>query len=178
MVETQGGYVNNRVLKIQVGFLLSEGVGQSREYEFEVPRLRVSDDLMLNYLRGKLRMTRNSRGILVQGVLHTALEGECVRCLDETHVQLEVPIEELYVYPPRPDAEFTLSDDGIMDLAPLVREEIIIDTPMGILCKPDCAGLCPNCGENLNNGTCGCEREETDPRLAALKELRNTLPKN
>jgi uncharacterized protein len=178
VVETQGGYVNNRVLRIQVGFLLNEGVGQSREYEFEVPRLRVAEDLMLNFLRGKLRMTRNSRGILVQGTLHTALEGECVRCLDETLVKLDVPIEELYVYPPQPDAEFNLSDDGIMDLAPLVREEIIIDTPMGILCKPDCSGLCPNCGENLNNGPCGCEREETDPRLAALKALRDTLPKN
>ncbi len=178
MNDTHNGYVNNRVLKLQVGFLLSEGVGQSRETEFDVPRLRVADDLTLDYLRGTLRLSRTSRGILVQGTLDTAIEGECSRCLDHASVQLEVPIEELYVYPPRPEADFTVADDGILDLTPLLREEIILDTPMGVLCRPDCAGLCPTCGKNLNEGPCDCDRDEIDPRLAALKALKDdTLKK-
>jgi uncharacterized protein len=176
--ETRSRYVNNRVLKLQVGFLLSESVGQSRETEFDVPNLRISDDLMLDNLRGVLRLSRTSRGILVQGTLHAAFKGECGRCLDKTFIELDVPVEELFVYPPRPEAEFSLSDDGILDLAPLLREEIILDTPIGVLCRPDCAGLCPTCGKNLNEGPCDCDRDEVDPRLAALKGLKDDILKD
>ena len=176
MSNAQTGYINNRILKIQVGFLLSEGAGQSRDFEFDVPqKLRVSDDLTLDYLRSNLHLSRTSRGILVQGVVETRFSGECARCLDDMLVSLEVPIEELFVYPPDPNEEFTVSDDGILDIAPLLREEIVTNTPIGILCKADCAGLCPTCGQNLNDGPCDCEREDIDPRLAALKTLKDSL---
>ncbi len=177
MNEPHNGYINKRVLKIQVGFLLNEGVGQSRDMEFDVPRLRVADDLTLHYLRGSLRLMHNSRGILVQGTLHTSIQGECARCLSDISVELDVPIEELFVYPPQPDAEFCVADSGVLDLGPLLREETILDTPIGALCKSDCAGLCPNCGKNLNEGPCDCERNEIDPRLAALKALQEEMQK-
>jgi uncharacterized protein len=175
--DTRKGYVSNRVLKIQVGFLLNEGVGQSRDTEFDVPRMRVSNDLMLDYLRGVLHLSRTSRGILVQGTLKTSIKGECVRCLSDTSVNLDIPIEELFVYPPEAYAEFTVADDGILDLASLLRAEIILDTPIGVLCRPDCAGLCPDCGSNLNQGPCECEREDADPRFAALERLKDELLK-
>jgi uncharacterized protein len=172
----QTGFINNRILKIQVGFLLSEGAGQSRDFEFDVPQaLRVADDMMLDYLHGTLHLSRTSRGILVQGTLDTRFDSECARCLDNTLVSLQVPIEELFVYPSEPDAELVVPEDGNLDLAPLLREEIITNTPIGILCKSDCAGLCPNCGQNLNDGPCGCESEDIDPRLAALKALKDHL---
>ncbi len=177
MSDTTQGYVSNRILKVQVGFLLNEGAGYSRDTEFEVPRLRVSDDLMLDYLRGKIRMSRTSRGILVQGELDTSIQAECSRCLSDTSVQITVPIEELFVYPPEPDAESTVADDGILDIAPLLREEIILKTPIGVLCKPDCLGLCVHCGKNLNEGPCNCETEAIDPRMAALKALKDELSK-
>jgi uncharacterized protein len=176
--DSRGGYVSNRVVKLQVGFLLSEGVGQSRETEFDVPNLRIADDLMLDYLRGILRLSRTSRGILVQGTLQVAMQDECGRCLDKAPVQLEVPVEELFVYPPSPEADYSLADDGILDLAPLLREEIIIDTPIGVLCRPNCAGLCPTCGKNLNEGPCDCDRDEVDPRLAVLKALKDEISKD
>lgn len=176
MSNVQTGFVNNRILKIQVGFLLSEGVGQSRDFEFDVTQpLRVADDLTLDYLSSTLHLSRTSRGILVQGALETQFAGACTRCLENTLVSLEVPIEELYVYPPEPSAEFTVSDDGFLDIAPLLREEIVTNTPIGILCKADCAGLCPTCGQNLNDGTCECEQDNIDPRLAALKTLKDSL---
>jgi uncharacterized protein len=176
-MDTHKGYISNRVLKIQVGFLLSDTAGKSRDTEFDVPTLRVSDDLTLDFLRGKLHLSRTSRGILVQGTLHSQIGGECVRCLNEATVPLDVHIEELFVYPPEPDAEFTVSDDGILDLAPLIREETILDMPIGILCRPECAGLCPTCGKNLNDGPCDCEREDIDPRLSALKALKESMQK-
>ena len=124
MTDTRIGsssYISNRVLKIQVGFLISEGPGVSRDMEFDVPTLRVADDVTLDYLRGNLRLTRTSRGILLQGRLHASVAGECARCLTDTSVELEFPIEDIYVYPPEPSAEFTVADDGILDLTPLVR---------------------------------------------------------
>jgi uncharacterized protein len=171
----QSGYVANRVLKLQVGFLLNEGAGQSRDFEFDVPRIMVSDDLTLDYLRGKLHLSRTSRGILVQGTLHTELEAECNRCLEPIHVALEMPVEELFVYPPEPGDDYVLFDDGILDLAPIVRQEVVLNTPIGALCRENCAGLCPECGANLNDGACGCEDAHIDPRLAALKELKNRM---
>src|SRR5205823_6296594 len=124
-----------------------------------------------------LRLSRTSRGILVQGSLETAIEGECSRCLSHTSEKLEAPIEELFVYPPSPDADFVVADDGILDLTPLLREEIILDTPMGVLCRPNCAGLCPTCGKNLNEGLCDCDSDEIDPRFAALKALKDDIAK-
>ncbi len=178
MTETQNGYVSNRILKIQVGFLLNEGPGQSRDYEFDVPStLRVAEDLTLDYLFGSLHLSRTSRGILVQGTLDTRIDTECTRCLEKTAVEIKVPIEELFVNPPEPGEEWNLGEDGILDLVPLVREEIILDTPIGALCRPDCAGICPTCGKNLNDGPCGCEPDNIDPRFSALKKLKDDLLK-
>lgn len=175
MSATQNGYVHSRILKFQMGYLLNEGKGHSSETALDVPRLKVAEDLIINHLSGSLRFNRVTRGILVQGQLSTSLYAECNRCLDEALVTLDVLIEELFVYPPEPGAEFSVGEDGILDLAPLLREEIILDTPIGILCKPDCAGLCPNCGHNLNDGPCDCSREDTNPQFAALKALKDRL---
>jgi uncharacterized protein len=171
-VKTQAaGYVSNRVLKLNVGFLLTAGSGVHHDTEFDVPRLRVSDDLDLSYVRGPLRLTRSKEGVLVQGKLHVGVNGECARCVDDLERHLEIVIEELYAYPPRPDSEFNLVDDGILDLAPLLREEALIALTVVELCRPDCKGLCPTCGTNWNDATCSCDDEVIDPRMAKLKEL-------
>jgi uncharacterized protein len=171
-------YVNNRVLKIQVGFLLNENVGNSRDTEFDIPHLLVDNDMLLDHMRGTLHFSRNSRGVLVQGTLEAKVSGECSRCLQgDVPLTLTLPIEELYVYPEDPDADFSVPESGLLDLAPLIREEVIVQTPITVLCRPDCAGLCPECGANLNDGPCDCDKDNIDPRLAALKQLRDDLNK-
>jgi uncharacterized protein len=164
-------FVNPRVLKINVGFLLAEGVGYTRVIELDLPRVRVDEDLDLDYLRGNLRLSRNSRGILLQGVLETSVVNECSRCLTPTLVPVDVELEELFAFPPTPEQAYSVEETGILDLAPLLREEAILAMPMGILCRPDCAGLCPECGQNLNEGTCDCEQDDIDPRLEVLRRL-------
>jgi uncharacterized protein len=63
--------------------------------------------------------------------------------------------------------------DGIVvDLAPFFQEEIALQVPVQILCRPDCRGLCSHCGVNLNEKQCGCVQETGDPRLAVLKGLK------
>ena len=169
---THNHYVNNRILKINVGFLLNESVGQSRDTELDIPNtLKVADDLTIDWLRGVLHLSRNSRGILVQGQLATQFPGECARCLEETSVPVDLELEELYVYPAEPGAAFVVTEDGNLDLAPLIREEAIVSVPQTALCRPNCAGLCPTCGANLNDGPCDCNQDVIDPRFAALQKL-------
>jgi uncharacterized protein len=164
-------YVSNRVLKINVGFLLSDGPGHSRDMSFDIPTVRVSDDVMLRYLKGDLRISRTKEGLLLQGTFVGGIEDECYRCLDTVQRALEFDIEELVAYPTPVGTEFSVSDDGILDLAPLVRAEVLIEAARGVVCRPECKGLCPECGTNLNHETCHCHDDEIDPRMAKLKQL-------
>jgi uncharacterized protein len=61
--------------------------------------------------------------------------------------------------------------DGRIDVAPLVAEALALGLPMKPLCGPDCRGLCPTCGKNLNEGPCACREEAPDPRLAGLRSV-------
>ncbi len=170
-------YVNRRVLKINVGFLLAEGVGYFRDMVIELPRVQLDDDLTLDFLRGNLRLSRNSRGVLVQGQLETHVLSECTRCLRPIFVPVKLEIEELFAFPPSALVAFSVAETGILDLAPLIREEAILGVPMVALCRPDCAGLCPQCGHDLNEGPCECVQERIDPRLEILRaHLRSGRP--
>jgi len=164
------GYVSNRVLKLNVGFLLGIGAGNQHVTEFDVPPVRVSEDVDLAYLRGELRLSRTKEGVLAQGELHLGIESECYRCLTPLNRDVIIEVEELYSTQPN-GAEFNIEDDGVLDLAPLLRAEAIIADERGVLCREDCQGLCATCGANLNDGDCGCDDEAIDPRLAALKQL-------
>lgn len=172
-MKTSSNYVSNRVLKLNVGFLLNDGPGHSHETTFDVPAVRVADDLTLNYLRGPLRLSRTKEGVLVQGQLQVGLETECSRCLDPVKGDFVVEVEELYSYPPSASLEFSIGDDAILDLAPLLRDEALILESHSKLCRPDCKGLCIDCGANLNYESCECGLDNIDPRLAQLKELLN-----
>ena len=63
-------------------------------------------------------------------------------------------------------------ENETIDLGQLMREQFYLALPMKPLCREDCQGLCPQCGTNLNRGTCTCRDNWIDPRLAALKEIR------
>jgi uncharacterized protein len=169
--QSNSGYVSNRVLKINVGFLLSGGPGHSHTTTFDVPTVKIADDLTVDYIRGPIRLSRTAEGILVQGQLQLGIAGECYRCLDTVTQDVTLNIEELFAYPSPTVAEFSLHDDGILDLAPLLRAEVLIVNSRRFLCRPDCKGLCPECGVNWNQTTCTCAEEAIDLRLAGFKKF-------
>ena len=172
-MKTSSNYVSNRVLKLNVGFLLSDGPGHNHVSTFDVPKVRVADDLDLEFLRGPIRLSRTKEGILVQGDLEIGLETECYRCVDPVKNAFTITIEELYSYPASSSSEFSIGDDAVLDLAPLLRDEALILASHGGLCRPDCKGLCIDCGANLNYESCTCADDKIDPRFAQLKELLN-----
>jgi uncharacterized protein len=76
--------------------------------------------------------------------------------------------------PPDDPGSFTIDEHHILDLTEAIRQYIVTAMPMKSLCREDCAGLCPTCGKDLNQGKCGCKQEELDPRWAELLKLKNS----
>lgn len=160
-------------LRFNFGFLLESDLGTSREIELNYPEVRVGRDVELRPLQGVFQATHTSKGIYLQGKLNTTIKTECTRCLDKVRLPVTVELDDLFYYPPSaaPEGEFFMGEDGFIDLSPLLRELSLLEVPMQVLCRPDCQGICSECGQNLNEGLCACDREKIDPRLAALKAL-------
>lgn len=160
-------------LRFNVGFLLEAVNGTSRTMELNYPTVKVGEDVTLSPLQGTFSMTRVSEGIYIKGTLHSTVTAECVRCLEDALIPIAIELDDIFYFPPymAPEGEYTVGENGFINLAPLVREMALLDVPMQPLCKPDCLGLCPQCGQNLNEGACACEEDDIDPRLAALRQL-------
>lgn len=164
---------SSRALRVNVGFLLKETAGYSRDILYEADRLSL-DDLTVHDLSGNVRYTRTPEGLLGQGRIRAHLEGECVRCLTTTTLPVVAEVQDLWYFPPEKapeDAEWVIGEDANLDLAPLVREDFLLGIPIQVLCREDCRGLCPTCGRDLNAGPCDCPVDTIDPRLAGLSDL-------
>jgi uncharacterized protein len=109
--------------------------------------------------------------VLVTGTVTAPWEGECRRCLGTARGTLAVGVRELYEDQADGLETYPLHGDQL-DLAPLVRDAVLLELPQVPLCAEACLGLCPNCGANRNDGSCSCETDTTDPRWAALDVLR------
>jgi uncharacterized protein len=160
-------------LRLNVGFIVNQNVGYSRSFPVEVPRIHIEPDLDLGELSGVIRVTRTPQGLLVQVKLQARILSECVRCLQDFTQNLQVDFTDLYAFNRRSmaDADLLLPEDMHIVLDPLVREYMLLDVPIGPLCRPDCKGLCPICGENLNEVACDHTQDSGDPRLSVLKSL-------
>lgn len=166
--------LNNRhPLRLNVGFLLHEHVGYSRTFDFDLPAVQVSDDLDVSHVHGTLRLTRTAQGLYGQGRLQATTPLSCVRCLASFDQAIDAELNDLFAYPPSSasDPLLAVPETAILDLRPLLREYFLLDVPLQPLCREDCKGLCPECGNNLNEASCSHPSAEIDPRLAGLAGL-------
>jgi uncharacterized protein len=120
-----------------------------------------------------LRLESVVEGVLVSGTATVEVRGECVRCLGDVTDELEVAIQELYVYPGvEPDDDLASRLEGdLIDLEPLLRDEVVLDLPFRPLCRDDCSGLCVECGANLNDDPDHRHGARLDSRWDALRGL-------
>ncbi len=124
--------------------------------------------------------------IKIDGVVRAEAVEECSRCLETFIREVEAEVH-LYAVPagrvsgagrseedeePEPGDGYLAHDGRELDLSEEVRSAILLATPMKPLCKPDCKGLCPECGGNLNQNQCSCGARKVDPRWSALDKLR------
>jgi uncharacterized protein len=160
-------------LRINVGFIVHQTIGYSRDFPIEVEKIHLPPDLDLADLSGRARVTRTPQGLLVQVKMHATVLSECVRCLTGFQQSLNIDFAELYAFNLRSvtDSELLLPEDGHIDLTTLVREYMLLEVPISPLCNLECKGLCPVCGENMNESNCDHGPDGGDPRLAVLKSL-------
>lgn len=106
-----------------------------------------------------------------------SLQAPCDRCLEAVELPFDIDFEE--------EIDFSKSDEeraeeldetcyitGFdLDVDRLIREELLLNFPMKVLCRDDCKGICKVCGNNLNKKECGCDRTELDPRMAAIRDI-------
>ena len=120
-------------------------------------------------------IVRNTAGVLMmKGSIQTRLYGVCDRCASEFERDIEFPIDVVLVTElANEDNEdewvFPLEGDSA-NLEEIVRTVFVLNMDSKLLCEPDCKGLCCQCGKNLNEGPCNCQKE-LDPRFAALRQL-------
>ena len=130
-------------------------------------------------------VTRDRGAVTIAGQASATLELSCGRCLEAYPLEVTTSFDLAYLpSSERPERETDVEvadedidtayyDEGRIDLAELVHEQLQLALPMKPLCREDCRGLCPVCGVNRNTTTCACEASWTDPRLAGLKALLN-----
>ncbi|HEV2952311.1 MAG TPA: DUF177 domain-containing protein [Actinomycetota bacterium] len=167
-----------------VAGLLGDTVGADRQYEIADAQVELPDELTLaRAIEGRVRLTHTNRGVLARANLRTALAMECVRCLRPTTVPLELAIEDEFLpsldlasgKPVATDEEpeaLRLNDHHELDLEPSVRDAISLAEPIAPLDRPDCPGLCLDCGLPLDEGTHDHPADDIDPRLEALRGFR------
>jgi uncharacterized protein len=172
-------------MRFNVAQLLKEPVGSTRKYHLAEDIQVLDGEVILTHpIEGAIRLIHTTEGVLVSGQLHTEVELTCSRCLESFSTAVDFTLEEEF-HPtidihtgaklPSEDGEdeATLIDDQhIIDLLEVMRQDILLALPSRPLCKPDCAGLCSQCGRNLNEGPCTCEQPLDDPRWEALRALR------
>jgi len=124
-----------------------------------------------------LRLEAVMEGVLVTGTATAALEGECVRCLEPIRDDVEVDLQELFVYEENDiasdeeDAGASRLAGDLLDLEPLLRDAVVLALPFQPLCEDDCPGLCVECGARLADDPDHTHGEPVDPRWAALATL-------
>ncbi len=134
-----------------------------------------------------LALTNAGEGILVTGMIRCHVVGTCDRCLEDAEFDIAGEVDEYYLFEEPEDEKDEESDDDLdyalvlpddtIDLAEALDTSLIMETPFVVLCKPDCKGLCPVCGENLNEVDCGHAAQVEESRrpaspFAALADLK------
>lgn len=134
-------------------------------------------------LQVDLTVHRSIETFTLDGRIRSAVRGECCRCLAEAEEPLAVEFKLLLqrrhasadeLEAVAEDEEIEIVDPGKrgMDLGDRIRDAVILELPVRIYCKTDCKGLCPQCGQNLNQDACSCAEKEIDPRWEGLKKVQ------
>ncbi len=173
------------MISFNVAGLLHEPPGAVRDVRLRDRYVTLGPDVELaGPLDGDLRLQRTNRGILARGTVRAPLRRTCARCTDAYVEEVRVEIDEEFLPTIDPDsgarltieaadaeASLEIDEHHEIDLGAVIHDELALTEPMHPLCRPDCAGLCVECGERLDAGPHAHAADEIDPRLAGLAAL-------
>jgi len=167
-------------MRINVLNELRQPVGSVTVFDLEEPALRL-EDTGVSSMSGTLTLVRTNRGLLATLRTTARVSEQCARCLKETECAVPAEFEEEFI--PVLDATtarrtrisnaddgFRIEPDFMLDLGEPLRQYMLMLEPQKPLCRPDCAGLCPSCGADLNIVSCRCT-PTFDKRWGVLAEF-------
>jgi len=165
--------LNLRTIKLRSG----EQFRDEREIQLEPLELGGQRYLPVpQEVPAELTITRASTGTVFELAFSVRLHGPCYRCLEDAVLELPLSAREYQATNPESDEMRTpYLDNDRLDLSAWARDALALELPDKILCKPDCAGLCPVCGKDLNLEPHDHGEPEPDSRWSALAELKNRL---
>ncbi|VEG25577.1 YceD family protein [Actinomyces howellii] len=165
---------------------LSRQTGSIKDVHVEVPAPADLGTEVIGVPQGSpvvvdAELTSVDDGVLVRGRADLSVHGQCVRCLRDIDEERTVSFDELYLMPEAARAQVDQGDeeaddlflmgDTTLDLEPALRDALVLTLPFRPLCTPQCAGLCPQCGERLEDLPVDHAHESLDPRWSALEGL-------
>lgn len=162
--------------------LTSEGKVRSEDINIEMTafKSRMGRFEIIEKTPLSLTITNQGEGkAKVEGNAEITQMMSCDRCLKEVPVKIRLDFSRMVFSPDMIDSEISdESDLGVMDgfqlnVEVLVYNELLMNQPEKVLCKPDCKGICKKCGKDLNEGECGCDTFVPDPRMAVLQDIFN-----
>ena len=142
---------------------LLDGTAARLPFAYHTDAAGCCDDVEHGEIEAAGEVVNHSGYMVLTGAIRLNASARCARCGETFDLELEFPLEAKLAE--RLDGadtdEFILLEDGCLDLAELVRTQVLLELPTRFLCRPDCMGLCPKCGKNLNTGRCGCPERGT-----------------
>jgi uncharacterized protein len=170
-------------LIFNVSGLLKEHIGITRKYEVADSEIQLDDGTMATDLHGRLVFMRSGRGIMVNGEMNCEVDLTCSRCLTWYKQRLDFALEDEFVstvdvstglpveLPDDAEDFYLLDHKHTLDVNEPVRQSVLVAIPMRPLCDDRCAGLCMQCGKNLNEGSCRCKSVPQANPFAELSRL-------
>ena len=169
-------------MQYNVAQLLKAPIGSTKQVTILEHQAALDDLPLAGPIEGEVQLLRTDAGILVRGDVSTEIRLECSRCLAPTLRFVVARLEEEFSTAQEaakrrqeddePDDPVLLIDEhNTLDLSDLVRQQLLLELPDHPLCRADCAGMCPECGQDLNVASCDCV-PEGDPRWNALAQLQ------
>lgn len=128
-------------------------------------------------VRADLRLEEVSGGVLVRGRVTAPMRLRCNRCAAPLAHPARASVLQAYGQGAEEDA-FEIGDDGVIDLAGALRDELCLSVPLAPLCSETCRGLCPSCGSDLNTEPCGGHAEPSGSPFAALADVLDAAPRS
>ena len=126
---------------------------------------------------GTFSIKESSPVALVQGTAKLTFALACDRCLQDVDYTFDLSFDTVVISPDytgedaEEEAASELMEGYHLNVDELIKNELLLNWPMKVLCREDCKGICKSCGKNLNDGECGCDDFVPDPRMAAIKDL-------
>jgi uncharacterized protein len=165
-----------------VSQLLKSDIGDSRSYEFASEGSLDLDESAASSITGHVKFTLTNFGILAAVQAQAKLQLTCARCLEPFETITTITFDEEYqpiidiasglpTREPRSDTASMISSNHIIDLNEAIRQNLLLALELVPLCRPDCRGLCPNCGSNRNIEQCACPTVEESSPFAVLQGL-------